>query len=495
MIHPKVRNCGNLLMLGLMAVLILSLATPLNAAFNGTPQLIGIPTADAQTYGSLLINLNGSIGLNSNEMSPGFEPNLNIGFSPVDHLTLDLTAYTPSAYVLGASYQLLGNNSKTALAVGINDVGIKSHVGALGNGVKGVFPDERYVNEPDENLSLFAVTSVPVGSVVRLHVGLGRGEYVGYARGRYPNTDILFGSTRHQWAFGLFGGAEARIGSHGSVAADVDGRDVNAGVKVNLGHATVDLALTKIEGFTEKKAGDEFPRISAAVSYQINGLLHAKPQPAPAPKPGPIVVKPGMLNVKVVSKATGSPIASAQLTLTPSESHNSADVQTVTTDQSGSYAFPNVRPGSYVVSAQSPGYVAQSSEQAVASGETTSCEIALEAPPAPPVSVAPLNLKPIYFRFDRYDLSDSALLTLKANAGMIKQHPGVKIAILGLCSEEGTHEYNLRLGEKRARAAYDYLLNAGIDPALLSFRSLGKQKAGAGVPLWTYRRDDFEQEK
>jgi len=274
------------------ALLILSLATGLDAGFTGAPQLIGIPTADAQTFGSLLISPSGSTGLNSNSTSPGVEGNLSLSFSPAPRLTIAVTAYTRRDYVLGASYQLLprpfrilrlrgsdavleadyqlpGSEGMPALAVGIDDIdiGTNGHIGPIGHDSAGVFPDEQYRRAPYEDFSAFVVASVPVGSVVRLHAGLGRGKYVGYSRGKYLSTDILFGGTHHQWAFGLFGGAEARIGEHASVALDADGRDVNAGVKACLGPVSVDLALTKIEGFTSTKA--RFPRVVAAVSYQL----------------------------------------------------------------------------------------------------------------------------------------------------------------------------------------------------------------------------------
>jgi outer membrane protein OmpA-like peptidoglycan-associated protein len=414
-------------------------------------------------------------------------------------LTIALTAYTFKTYVLGASYQLLGSNDKPALAVGINDIGIKAHVGPLGN--DSIFPDEKYrPNAPTENFSAFVVTSVPTKGIFRLHAGLGRGRYVGYSSGlsKYLNLGILLGG-RHQWDVGLFGGVEARIGSHVSVVLEDCGRDVNAGVKANLGPVSVDLALTKIEGFTNPTA-TQFPRVSAAVTYQLNGLMGG--HPGPQPQPGPVVVvppKPGTLSGKVVNKITGSPLSSAQVILTPSEPHDPSEVQTVTTDPSGNYSFPDVRPGSYDVSVSSPGYVSQSSEHAVVASGTTRWDVGLDPEkigtqptpgpvttpkiptPAttPPVSGSLLHMKSIYFRFDRYDLSDAALLTLKDNAEIIKQHPGTKIALLGRCDEVGTEEYNLKLGERRARAAYDYLLKTGIEPARLSFRSLGKQKAEA----------------
>ena len=83
-------------------------------------------------------------------------------------------------------------------------------------------------------------------------------------------------------------------------------------------------------------------------------------------------------------------------------------------------------------------------------------------------------LKDIHFGFDRYDLTEEAKKILEENARWLKEHPEVKIIIEGHCDERGSEEYNLVLGEKRAKAARDYLISLGIDPSRLSIISYGE---------------------
>ena len=82
----------------------------------------------------------------------------------------------------------------------------------------------------------------------------------------------------------------------------------------------------------------------------------------------------------------------------------------------------------------------------------------------------------IHFAFDSYELSPEARETLKQKAEVLKNNPGFDLIIEGHCDERGTEEYNLALGERRARAAYEYLILLGISPDRLSIISFGEEK-------------------
>ena len=126
-----------------------------------------------------------------------------------------------------------------------------------------------------------------------------------------------------------------------------------------------------------------------------------------------------------------------------------------------------------------------------------------EEKPTPPVEEKkvteekPVEIKlgPIYFDFDRYFIRQDAKEALNQNAQLLKDNPQVKIRIEGNCDERGTVEYNLALGEKRARSAMDYLVNLGVDPSRISIISYGKEKSlypGSNEEAWSKnRRDDF----
>ncbi|HYS43726.1 MAG TPA: OmpA family protein, partial [Geobacteraceae bacterium] len=78
---------------------------------------------------------------------------------------------------------------------------------------------------------------------------------------------------------------------------------------------------------------------------------------------------------------------------------------------------------------------------------------------------------------------------------LLKKSVSLKIQIEGHCDERGSDEYNLALGEKRAKAALNYLVTLGVPAARLSFISYGKEKPadpGHDDAAWAKnRRDEF----
>jgi peptidoglycan-associated lipoprotein len=121
-------------------------------------------------------------------------------------------------------------------------------------------------------------------------------------------------------------------------------------------------------------------------------------------------------------------------------------------------------------------------------------------PPPPPVDETPKeverpSINPIYFDYDRYDLREDARATLATNAKQLESAADTRVTIEGHCDERGTTEYNLALGEKRAKAAYDYLVNYGIAGDRLSTVSFGEERpadAGHDEAAWAKnRRDEF----
>lgn len=115
------------------------------------------------------------------------------------------------------------------------------------------------------------------------------------------------------------------------------------------------------------------------------------------------------------------------------------------------------------------------------------------APPAPQESF--VFDKKIYFDFDRFDLTSESIATLNELAAYLKTNPGLKVTIEGHCDERGTNEYNLALGERRAKAAYDYLVSQGVDGQRLSRVSYGEERpvdAGHNEEAWAKnRRSEF----
>jgi peptidoglycan-associated lipoprotein len=85
-------------------------------------------------------------------------------------------------------------------------------------------------------------------------------------------------------------------------------------------------------------------------------------------------------------------------------------------------------------------------------------------------------LQAIYFDFDKYNVRDDAKPVLESNAAWLKKWASTKILIEGHCDERGTEEYNLALGEKRAKGAFDYLISLGVPAERLKILSYGKSQ-------------------
>lgn len=114
-----------------------------------------------------------------------------------------------------------------------------------------------------------------------------------------------------------------------------------------------------------------------------------------------------------------------------------------------------------------------------------------------PAKAAKLSsaLETIYFDFDATTLSEQARTALANNAEMIRKNSGVNVRIEEHCDERGSDEYNLALGEKRAKTAMHYLVTLGIPEKRLTVISYGKEKpadAGHDDAAWSKnRRDEF----
>jgi len=92
-------------------------------------------------------------------------------------------------------------------------------------------------------------------------------------------------------------------------------------------------------------------------------------------------------------------------------------------------------------------------------------EVNLEAP-----------MKMIHFDYDRFFIREDAKPVLESNATWLRKFRSAKILIEGHCDERGTEEYNLALGEKRAKSTMEYLVSLGISPERMKIISYGKSQ-------------------
>jgi peptidoglycan-associated lipoprotein len=100
-----------------------------------------------------------------------------------------------------------------------------------------------------------------------------------------------------------------------------------------------------------------------------------------------------------------------------------------------------------------------------------------------PIAVAPVpapapacTLARVHFAFDSAQLEDGAQQELKQAAACLQQRKPAELVIEGHCDERGTAEYNLALGERRAKAAMDYLVSKGVSSDRITIVSFGKER-------------------
>ena len=123
------------------------------------------------------------------------------------------------------------------------------------------------------------------------------------------------------------------------------------------------------------------------------------------------------------------------------------------------------------------------------SGRATGTNI--PALPSPTEFSATSALRDVHFAFDKYDITPADKSILDANARWLKSHARAQILIEGHCDERGTNEYNLALGERRARAARDYLESAGVSDSRITVVSYGEERptcSESTEACWTQNR-------
>ena len=120
----------------------------------------------------------------------------------------------------------------------------------------------------------------------------------------------------------------------------------------------------------------------------------------------------------------------------------------------------------------------EASRGATPTAPTTTPPAATSTPGTrPPVAefAANPNLKDIYFDFDKYDIRPGDAKVLDSNATWLKGNNNL-VLIEGHCDERGTNEYNLALGERRAKATMNYLVSQGVQAGRITIISYGEER-------------------
>jgi peptidoglycan-associated lipoprotein len=193
---------------------------------------------------------------------------------------------------------------------------------------------------------------------------------------------------------------------------------------------------------------------------------------APPPPPPPSQTSPEPTATISVTPSSIDPGGSAVL------AWRTTDATEISIDGMGTvnaYGTQNVSPTestTYHLIARGPGGSADATARLTVNAPAQ----AAEAPQAIDEQTFEQNVKPAFFDYDSYEIRPDAQTTIAQDASYLAQHPTLKVVIGGYCDERGSTEYNLALGENRANAAKQALVNGGVSPDRIRTVSYGKEK-------------------
>ena len=211
--------------------------------------------------------------------------------------------------------------------------------------------------------------------------------------------------------------------------------------------------------------------VAVLAGVMVLGACHKKQPAAPPPPPPPPPAAP-------TASLSASPdtIEQGQSTTLNWQTQNANDITLEgigKVDASGSRTVSPSSSTTYRLTARGAG----GTQEATARVTVTSPPPA----PAPQPTVTEEELfgrsvKDIFFDYDKYDIRADQQAAMQADAQFLAQHPNVSFVIEGHCDERGSTEYNLALGDNRARAVQQALVQAGVNASRIRVISYGKEK-------------------
>lgn len=190
----------------------------------------------------------------------------------------------------------------------------------------------------------------------------------------------------------------------------------------------------------------------------------AAPAPAPAQPTVTINASSTSINPGEAATLTWSSTDATDLNLSPGVGRVAPSGTTTVTPAEST---------TYQITANGPG------GSATASVRISIAAAAAEAPPSAQPGMDELfraNVQDAFFDFNKSDLRADARAAVTKTAEFLRSYPQIKVSIEGHCDERGSTEYNLGLGERRAQAARDFLLQMGIGADRLTTVSYGKEQ-------------------
>ncbi len=281
------------------------------------------------------------------------------------------------------------------------------------------------------------------------------------------NGDLYFSSDGHLGLGGLdvFG------------CVDVDGkfsRPRNLGVPLNSGKDDFAIYLnddTK-DGFissnrTATRVGDD----------NIYTIKNVKP------------VCDVLISTTVLDAKTNQPMEAASVTITDTEGN---PVKTKLTDKDGKVDFLIPCNQDVVVEARAEEY--ENNKEKIGATTDEAVEVVVKLNPIEKIITAEeLDLNPIYFDLDKWNIRSDAAFELDKVVEAMKKYPELKIHIVSHTDKRGSADYNMKLSEKRAKSTMEYIVSKGIDAARLTAEGKGETEPAVNCTRCTEKQHQLNR--
>jgi peptidoglycan-associated lipoprotein len=219
--------------------------------------------------------------------------------------------------------------------------------------------------------------------------------------------------------------------------------------------------------------------------------------PPPAATPAPTPKPTGTLTASPASIERGQSTTIEWSTQNADTVSISPEVGTVSA--SGSRSVRPQQSTTYRLAATGPGGSVEASARVTVTAPTPVPDFAPKPVEEDLDAVWARSAKSIFFDYDKYDVRDDQKAALQADADFLRAHADLNVQIEGNCDERGSEEYNLGLGDRRANALKDALVNLGVPAGRIGTISYGKEKpkcTDSNEACWQQnRRGDFTRKR
>ncbi len=177
-----------------------------------------------------------------------------------------------------------------------------------------------------------------------------------------------------------------------------------------------------------------------------------------------------LISVVVLDDKTGKPIPNAAVVLTDNAGN---PMGTKTTNADGEVDFLIEGGKDVILEARANDYENNKATVKGTYDEGVDVEIRLK-PIEKIITAEQLNIRPIYFDFDKWNIRRDAAFELDNVVEAMKKHPELKIHVVSHTDCRGSVAYNQQLSEKRAKSTVQYIISKGIDASRLTWEGRGE---------------------